>query len=507
MKDIKDYQGKNVLVVGLGKSGINAAYLLKRLGANVTINDKKKLENEDQLAAFSKRNIKCVTGSHPLELLDDTDLIVKNPGIPYENELISAAVERNVPIITEPELAYRITESQLIGVTGTNGKTTTNNLLCSAIEAEGEKVICNHTGSNMLNGVVSAFVLAAKWNGKLDADYACIEIDEASTVRVLPYFKPDYMILTNLFRDQLDRYGEIDITMELLKKAMHMAPDMTLVVNGDDALSAFLAKDSGNKYVTFGIGKQCQQEKENAREIREGQFCKCCGEKLNYHFYHYSQLGDYECPNCGFKRPKLDFDAENVKSGGKLSFDVDNREIKANYRGFYNVYNILAAYAAARTAGLELKNYNKVLADYNPQNGRMEHFHIKNTDVLLNLAKNPAGFNQNISAVQEDDKPKDIIVLINDKDQDGTDISWLWDVDFDRFQDMNAASITVSGIRCQDMRLRLKYVDIPSRLEPDVEKAIRSRIADGTGNLYVLVNYTALYDTHNILKKLEQEKA
>ena len=159
---------------------------------------------------------------------------------------------------------------------GTNGKTTTNNLLCSAIEAEGEKVICNHTGSNMLNGVVSAFVLAAKWNGKLDADYACIEIDEASTVRVLPYFKPDYMILTNLFRDQLDRYGEIDITMELLKKAMHMAPDMTLVVNGDDALSAFLAKDSGNKYVTFGIGKQCQQEKENAREIREGQFCKCC---------------------------------------------------------------------------------------------------------------------------------------------------------------------------------------------------------------------------------------
>ena len=148
---------------------------------------------------------------------------------------------------------------------GTNGKTTTNNLLCSAIEAEGEKVICNHTGSNMLNGVVSAFVLAAKWNGKLDADYACIEIDEASTVRVLPYFKPDYMILTNLFRDQLDRYGEIDITMELLKKAMHMAPDMTLVVNGDDALSAFLAKDSGNKYVTFGVSRKKKMQERSGK--------------------------------------------------------------------------------------------------------------------------------------------------------------------------------------------------------------------------------------------------
>ena len=139
MKDIKDYQGKNVLVVGLGKSGINAAYLLKRLGANVTINDKKKLENEDQLAAFSKRNIKCVTGSHPLELLDDTDLIVKNPGIPYENELISAAVERNVPIITEPELAYRITESQLIGVTGTNGKTTTTTMIALMLNQNREE--------------------------------------------------------------------------------------------------------------------------------------------------------------------------------------------------------------------------------------------------------------------------------------------------------------------------------------------------------------------------------
>lgn len=389
---------------------------------------------------------------------------------------------------------------------GTNGKTTTNNLLCSALEAEGKKVVCNHTGSNMLNGVVSAFVLSAKWNGKLDADYACIEIDEASTVRVFPHFKPDYMVLTNLFRDQLDRYGEIDITMNILEKAMHMAPDMKVIVNGDDALSAYLAQKGGNDYVTFGIGRQYLKEDENSREIREGRFCKCCGEKLKYHFYHYSQLGDYECPSCGFKRPKLDFDAEDVKAGGKLSFTVDNREIKANYRGFYNVYNILAAYAAGRTAGLSLENYNKVLADYNPQNGRMEHFKIKDTDIILNLAKNPAGFNQNISAVQEDEEPKDIIVLINDNAQDGTDISWLWDVDFDRFKDMNAKSITVSGIRCQDMRLRLKYVDIPSKLEPDIEKAIISCVENGTGNLYVLVNYTALYSTHNILKKLEGEK-
>ena len=126
---------------------------------------------------------------------------------------------------------------------GTNGKTTTNNLLCSALEAEGKKVVCNRTGSNMLNGVVAAFVLQTTWMGKLDADCACIEIDEASVVHVFAHFKPNYMILTNLSRDQLDRYGEIDITMNILQKAIQMAPDMKIIVDGDDPLSFYLIKN------------------------------------------------------------------------------------------------------------------------------------------------------------------------------------------------------------------------------------------------------------------------
>ena len=161
---------------------------------------------------------------------------------------------------------------------GTNGKTTTNNMLCATLEAEGQKVICNHTGSNMLNGVVAAFVLASKWNGKIDADYACIEADEASTRHIFPRIKPDYMLLTNLFRDQLDRYGEIDITMNILEEMMRKVPKMQIIVNGDDALSAYLAMDSGNPYVTYGISKPVI--KSAANEIREGRFCKRCGEKL-----------------------------------------------------------------------------------------------------------------------------------------------------------------------------------------------------------------------------------
>lgn len=147
-----------------------------------------------------------------------------------------------------------------------------------------------------------------------------------------------------------------------------------------------------------------------------------------------------------------------------------------------------------------------MLDNFNPENGRIEHFNIKGTIVELNLAKNPAGFNQNINAVMADTKDKDVIILINDRDQDGNDVSWLWDVDFDRFKDKSIKSITVSGIRCQDMRLRLKYVDIPSTLEPNIETAIRNKIENGTKNLYVLVNYTGLYSTRNILKRMEGEK-
>ena len=401
------------------------------------------------------------------------------------------------------ELAGEV-RKEIFAVCGTNGKATTNSMLCAALEAEGQKVICNHTGSNMLNGVVAAFVLAAGLNGHIDADYACIEADEASTKYVFPEIHPDYMVLTNLFRDQLDRYGEIDITMDILESMIRTLPEMRLIVNGDDALSAYLAMDTGNPCTFYGISRQVMKNETN--EIREGRFCKKCGARLEYSFYHYSQLGDYLCPKCGFKRPDPDFDAYDVQVGDRLAFRVEDRLLSANYKGFYNVYNILAAYAGVRTAGFSGEHFNDMLRKFNPENGRMEQFRIQGAGVILNLAKNPAGFNQNISAVMQDKSPKDVIIAINDNAQDGIDISWLWDVDFDLFRDESIRSVTVSGIRCQDMRLRLKYVDIPSMLEEDVETAVRSRVKDGTGNLYVLVNYTALFSTRNILKRLEGEK-
>ena len=402
------------------------------------------------------------------------------------------------------ELASQVRGSIFV-TCGTNGKTTTNNLLCSMLEAQGKKVVCNKLGANMLEGVTAAFAGAAGLGGNLDADYACIEIDEASAVRVFRYFKPDYMIITNLFRDQLDRYGEIDITMDILEKAIRMVPDMKLIVNGDDSLAAYLALRTGNPCVFYGISEQVVEGQETSREVREGRFCKNCGAQLEYDFYHYSQMGVYHCPSCSFKRPDIRYDASNVSFGKGLAFDVEGRHVEADYRGFYNIYNILAVWSALRESGIDTGKFDEVLGSYKPQFGRNELFHIGNAKVLLNLAKNPAGFNQNIAAVLEDESPKDLIIVINDNAQDGKDISWLWDVDFDSLSDESIRSITVSGIRGLDMQLRLKYVGIESSVTENTQAAIRKKLDEGSTNLYVLVNYTALYDAHKLLQEMEKK--
>jgi hypothetical protein len=269
---------------------------------------------------------------------------------------------------------------KIIVVCGTNGKTTTNNMLCSLLESEGKKVVCNHVGANMLEGVVTAFAGSTNFLGRLDADYACIEIDEISAASVFEHFLPDYMIITNLFRDQLDRYGEIDITIRHLSKAVSKAENAVLVLNADDPLVAALGKNAKNKCVYYGIGEDAGI---SLSETKEGRFCSFCHSELVYSFYHYSQLGSYGCVKCGFSRPKPQYEALDVNLTDEMSFTVDGKRISVNYRGFYNIYNILAAYAAVRLCGFSLDNINDVLGAYKPQIGMELRFTENENDYLV----------------------------------------------------------------------------------------------------------------------------
>lgn len=405
-----------------------------------------------------------------------------------------------------PDLLKRLAgkvKKDIIVVCGTNGKTTTNNVLHSLIKSGGAKVVCNSVGANMLPGVVTAFADHCSILGRFDADYACIEVDEISTVKVFEHFIPDYIVITNLFRDQLDRYGEIDITLQYLEKAVAMCGNTKLVLNADDPLVAAFGKKSEKECIYFGVGEDVGIA---LNETKEGRFCMFCGQELEYEYYHYSQLGKYKCTGCGFERPAVDFEAKNVSLDNGIEFDVVGDRISVKYRGFYNIYNILAAYSVIRSCDTSVDNINAVLSGYKPQIGRMEEFVIGGKQVIFNLSKNPAGFNQAISTVMGDKRRKNVVTVINDNAQDGKDISWIWDVDFERFKDVNGNAFYASGIRHNDVAVRLKYAEIDNVSDvADVKSAILNGLSEKSDVLYVLVNYTALFSTQNILKSLEDK--
>ena len=403
------------------------------------------------------------------------------------------------------EISGQVRDKILVTM-GTNGKTTTNAILCRALEAEGKKVIINRTGANMMNGIISAFVLATDRKSRLDADFACIEVDELAAAGVLPQLSPDCGVLTNISRDQLDRFGEVDITFNKLMAAVASVPEMKLIITCDDILSCSLAQESGNPYVTCGISEQIFDDISRS-EIRESIFCRKCGSKLEYDFFHYGQLGIYHCPSCGWERPEPDFSAENItmREDGLYSFDLDGEHIDSTARTPHNIYNTLSAYTALKTAGAGYKKFKEMIESFDYGNNRESVFHIDGAKVQLHLAKNPIGFQQKVSLVLKDPAPKDIIIQINDTLQDGTDISWLWDVDFQYLADSNASSITTAGTRKYDMGLRLKYEDIPCRSTEDMEGTILELAKSGTKNLYVIVNYSGLYRTNHLLAELEKK--
>lgn len=405
--------------------------------------------------------------------------------------------------LLDPDILSKMSgmvRKEIIAVMGTNGKTTTNSIINHVLAAQGKRVVINRTGANMLNGIIGAFALSTDWKGSLCADYACIEVDENASVRILPQLKPDRIVITNLSRDQLDRYGEVDIVRNKLIAAIASVPDALLVLNSDDVLSYTLSYECGNPNISYGIDEQIFASK-SGKESQESIFCRICGTKLEYDELYYGQLGIWRCPCCNAKRPQPDYAAVDVTCEGTYSFSVNRVPFRTNARAAYNVYNTLAAYAALSSIHAA-KAFQASIATFDYGNNREDIFQISGSQVQLHLAKNPAGFQQKLSLILQDDKRKDIVIQINDTAQDGKDVSWLWDVDFQSLADANAASIAIGGTRRYDMGLRLKYEDVPHSLMEHMETTVKKLSSTGTGNLYVIVNYSGLYETRRLLTAL-----
>ncbi|MBR7164194.1 MAG: DUF1727 domain-containing protein [Clostridia bacterium] len=398
-------------------------------------------------------------------------------------------------------------KQDIIVVCGTNGKTTTNTLLSAMLESSGHRVVCNQLGANMIWGVCCAFCEKTDLWGRLHADFACLEVDEASTVKVFAHIKPDYMVITNLFQDQLDRYGEVDLTVDFLRRALALSPETKLVLNGDDPVVSQLGEETGRVAYYVCVDEKVREESSGGSE---GRFCSFCGSPLSYAYHHYSQLGNFTCPNCDFRRHEPDFRVHGVGLENGLSFKLTHGDKTAafdvDYRGFYNVYNIALSYSGAVLVLDKAPDHQAVLSEYQPQTGRMESFTINGKTVILNLAKNPAGFNQALSTVMADTRKKNVLIGVNDNPSDGQDISWIWSVDFERLSDESVKNLVVTGYRADDLMLRMKHVGFSESQQVktrDLKEAVCGLLA-GEGEVsYALVNYTVVFTMQEILKEME----
>lgn len=397
-------------------------------------------------------------------------------------------------------------------VTGTNGKTTTSSLLSEVLRTEGP-LITNAEGANMEQGLVSAFLHHTGWFGRLKAKTAVLEIDEATLPLVASSLPIRIAVVTNVFRDQLDRYGELDSTIEKLLDGLRKTT-ATVVLNGDDPLARHIGLHCGRPVLYFSLDKSHAQ-REVREQMRDGGFCLECGAALEYEAFFYGQLGIYHCPNEDFFRPHPDFSGRF--DGQHLVLQEANLPdvlLSVPVRGIFNLYNLLAAASAARVFGLSSEQINAGLEQFRAPLGRMQVFPTSPASVL-NLIKNPTGCDSVLQAIVQEPLQKVLCIGINDLAADGRDVSWLWDADFELIAE-NEASFSmciVTGLRAEDMAVRLKYAGFPTdriRVNPALESGLEQAFADARelGNLpvFVVTTYTALYAAANYLSGRPRER-
>lgn len=383
---------------------------------------------------------------------------------------------------------------EVILITGTNGKTTTTSMVYNILKESNKKVITNNTGANMLPGIVACFVENFSFKKVKTVQYAVIEADEANVPLVTQYITPKVITITNLFRDQMDRYGEVYTTLKKILDGIVKVPETTLVLNGDESLLGDL--NVQNKCIYYGF----KSYKDDNKEIdinADAKFCKKCKAPYSYDFITYNHLGSFYCPNCGYKRPDLSYYVDSVieqTSKGSL-VSINDEEYEINQPGTYNIYNALCAYSIASTLDVEACIIQKSLKSTVSSFGRQESLTIKDKDVKIILVKNPAGFDEALKTISLDKNNVSAAFLLNDNYADGRDVSWIWDVNFEDLSKLELSKIMISGIRMYDMAIRLKVAGLSKEnfvLCESYDKLLEEITVCNTSTIYVLATYTAM---------------
>lgn len=402
-----------------------------------------------------------------------------------------------------PDLLGRLAKDvKTVAVTGTNGKTTSARMIEEAFADEGRSYFANRSGANLISGITTEFVMNCTLTGKPKKEYAVIECDEAAAVRVFPQLKPEVIVVTNLFRDQLDRYGEVTHTLENIRRAISGTPDSLLCLNADCSLTASLALDLPNKVRWFGIEKGAAAS-HGKTELSDASHCIRCKTEYEYDYISYGHLGGFRCPKCGYARHKADYAVTDIVEQGingstvVMDMDGEKRIVSINLPAMYNIYNAVGAAAAINAMGMDREAALKALGRFKCGFGRMEQFDLGGGTKMM-LVKNPAGCNQVIDFLQNVKEKFILVICLNDRAADGTDISWIWDADFEGLAALGGRlqRVIVCGDRAEDMRVRVKYAGIDDGfIETQRDyAALVEQIGSQTLPVFIMPTYTAMLE-------------
>ncbi|MEJ7837600.1 MAG: MurT ligase domain-containing protein [Thermomicrobiales bacterium] len=409
------------------------------------------------------------------------------------------------------KLSARMANGTIV-VAGTNGKTTTSRMIANILESDNQTVIHNRSGSNLVRGAISALADHSTWAGQPRGQIAVIETDEAALPDVVRDTQPRMILLNNLFRDQLDRYGELDTVARKWRGALELLDERTtLIVNADDPSLMSITDNLRVHRVTFGLHGQ-DHHLAALPHAADSSTCRSCGAELGYHALYVSHLGDWYCNGCGRRRPDLDATGTDIVLHGMDSLAMtvhridEALKIDLGVPGLYNAYNALAAVAACRELDVSASVVAESLAEFRAAFGRLERVEYKGRLLTLILVKNPVGFNEvlRMLTAETGSLVAPTLIAINDLDADGRDVSWLWDVDFELLAEGSAA-ISTTGIRGTDMANRLKYAGVPgARLESlpsEMNRALDTWIDSiPVGEkAIILPTYTAMLDVRRLL--------
>jgi UDP-N-acetylmuramyl tripeptide synthase len=396
-------------------------------------------------------------------------------------------------------LAARLPQGVAV-VSATNGKTTTT-AMAAEILGEGRRLAWNHAGANLMSGLASALVAAPK------AELGLFEVDEGALPEAAARLRPRVVMLGNLFRDQLDRYGELEIVAERWRETVAALPaETTLVVNADDPVVGDLA-DGRPGAIRFGLDDPTQA-RPNLQHAADSKYCLRCGHPYEFAAAYVGHLGEYRCPNCGQARPPLDLSVHDIELRGLnasrflLRSPLGDVEIELALPGLYNVYNAAAAAGLALAVGASLEDVRSGLARFSAAFGRFERIPAGGKSLVLLLIKNPAGANEVVRTL-ETGIPPVLVIALNDAIADGQDVSWIWDVDFEPLLE-HAQLVIATGSRAAELGLRMTYGGLPAEhleVEPSLERALDRGLGlvEAGTQLVVLPTYTAMLELRRIL--------